>query len=89
MALNTHERFWQMDNRFWIVFDPDFTEVGSLIIGFMCREELCCDSAELGMEHPVKEIDKLEMVSILEDHGSILLWDLFTRDTVMMTKRGD
>jgi len=88
MDLTVSERFWKMDNRFWIVFDPDFTEVSSLVIGFMPREELCCDGAELGMEHPVKEVDMEEMVDILSNHGSVLLWDLQTRDTLMMTKRG-
>jgi len=87
MDLTVSERFWKMDNRFWIVFDPDFTEVGSMVIGFMPREELCCDGAELGMEHPVKEVDMEEMVDILSNHGSVLLWDLQTRDTLMMTKR--
>ena len=88
MDLTVAERFWTMDNRFWIVFDPDFTEVGSMVIGFMPREELCCDGAELGMDHPVKEVDMEEMVDILSNHGSVLLWDLQTRDTLMMTKRG-
>jgi len=88
MDLNVAERFWKMDNRFWIVFDPDFTEVGSMVIGFMPREEFCCDGAELGMDHPVKEVDMEEMVDILSNHGSVLLWDLQTRDTLMMTKRG-
>jgi len=88
MDLTVSERFWKMDNRFWIVFDPDFTEVGSMVIGFMPREELCCDGAELGMDHPVKEVDMEEMADILNNHGSVLLWDLQTRDTLMMTKRG-
>jgi len=88
MDLTVAERFWKMDNRFWIVFDPDFTEVGSMVIGFMPREELCCDGAELGMDHPVKEVDMEEMADILTNHGSVLLWDLQTRDTLMMTKRG-
>ena len=88
MDLTVAERFWKMDNRFWIVFDPDFTEVGSMVIGFMPREELCCDGAELGMDHPVKEVDMEEMADILTNHGSVLLWDLHTRDTLMMTKRG-
>ena len=89
MLLNVHERFWQMDNRYWIVFYPDFTKVGSMVIGFMSKEELCCDSAELGMDHPVKELDKEELATILADHGSILLWDFFTNGMMMMTKRGD
>ena len=88
MDLTVAERFWKMDNRFWIVFDPDFTEVGSMVIGFMPREDLCCDGAELGMDHPVKEVDMEEMADILPIHGSVLLWDLHTRDTLMMTKRG-
>jgi len=88
MDLTVAERFWKMDNRFWIVFDPDFTEVGSMVIGFMPKEELCCDGAELGMDHPVKEVDMEEMADILTNHGSVLLWDLQTRDTLMMTKRG-
>jgi len=88
MDLTVAERFWKMDNRFWIVFDPDFTEVGSMVIGFMPREDLCCDGAELGMDHPVKEVDMEEMADILTNHGSVLLWDLHTRDTLMMTKRG-
>jgi len=88
MELTVAERFWTMDNRFWIVFDPDFTEVGSMVIGFMPREELCCDGAELGMDHPVKEVDMDELGGILSNHGSVLLWDLQTRDTLMMTKRG-
>ena len=88
MDLTVAERFWTMDNKFWIVFDPDFTEVGSMVIGFMPREELCCDGAELGMDHPVKEVDMEELGDILSNHGSVLLWDLQTRDTLMMTKRG-
>ena len=88
MDLTVAERFWKMDNRFWIVFDPDFTEVGSMVIGFMPREDLCCDGAELGMDHPAKEVDMEEMADILTNHGSVLLWDLHTRDTLMMTKRG-
>ena len=87
MDLTVAERFWKMDNRFWIVFDPDFTEVGSMVIGFMPREDLCCDGAELGMDHPVKEVDMEEMADILTNHGSVLLWDLHTRDTLLMTKR--
>jgi len=88
MDLTVAERFWKMDNRFWIVFDPDFTEVGSMVIGFMPRKELCCNGAELGMDHPVKEVDMEELGDILSNHGSVLLWDLQTRDTLMMTKRG-
>ena len=87
--LDVAGRFWKMDNRFWLVFDPDFTKIGSMVVGFIAREELCCESAELGMMHPVREIDRDELGEILEDHGSVLIWDLHTRDSLMMTKRGD
>ena len=90
MTENVSERFWKMDNRFWIIDDPEWSDgtVGSMVIGFMPREDLCCDGAELGMDHPVKEVDMEEMADILTNHGSVLLWDLHTRDTLMMTKRG-
>ena len=90
MPLNVHERFWQMDNRFWVVDYPTFgDEVGCMVIGFMCREELCCDGAEVQMEYPSREIEHNVLADILDTHGSVLIWDLHTRETVMMTKRGD
>jgi len=84
------ERFWQMDNRFWIIDDPDFSvDVGTLVIGFMAKEELCCDSAELGLEHPSREIDHVVLADILNTHGSVVIWDLHTRDSLLMTRRVD
>jgi len=77
MPLSTSERFWKMDNRFWIVFDPDFKMKeldlpgDTVVIGFMSKEELCCDSAELGMEHPVKEVDEKELVFILDTQDEL------------------
>jgi len=88
MTENVSERFWKMDNRYWIVDDPDFSpKVGSLVIGFMAKEELCCDGAKLMMEHPSREVDMEEIAEILGTHASALLWDLHTRDTLLMTKR--
>jgi len=90
MDLTVSERFWKMDNRFWIVDDPDLDRAGygwNLVIGFMAKEELCCDGAELGMNSPSREVDMEELVGILSNHGSVLLWDLHTRDTLLMTKR--
>ena len=83
------ERFWQMDNRFWIIKDPRYNEHGSTVIGFMAKEELCCDGAEVQMDCPSREIDKSVLADILTTHGSVLIWDLHTRETVMMTKRGE
>ena len=88
MSGNVSERFWKMENKFWIVDDPDFSsEVGSVVIGFMAKEELCCDGAKLQLDNPSREIDMDEVADILGNHGSALLWDLHTRETVMMTKR--
>jgi len=89
MDLTVSERFWKMENRFWVIDDPDFCDgdVGSMVIGFMAKEELCCDAAELGMDHPSREVDMEELGDILTNHGSVLLWDLHTRDTLLMTKR--
>jgi|TARA_R110000751_G_scaffold262_1_gene1238 hypothetical protein len=92
-ALSVDERFWNMDNRFWIIFDTAF-KVGELdvseetvVIGFMAKKELCCDSAELGMDHPVQEVDEDELFSILGAEDQVLLWDLHTRDSVLMKKK--
>jgi len=93
MALSVDGRFWDMDNRFWIIFDTAF-KVGELdvpgetvVIGFMAKEALCCDNAELQMEHPTKEIDEDELFSILSAEDQVLLLDLHTRDSVLMKKR--
>jgi len=94
MSENVSERFWKMDNRFWIIDDPEWCDglnfdidVRSIIIGFMAKVELCCDEAKLMSEHPSREVDMEEIVEILGTHGSALLWDLHTRDTILMTKR--
>jgi len=93
MNENVSERFWKMDNRFWIVDDPEYAErelsvsMSIIVIGFMAKEELCCDGAQLVMEHPSREVDMEEIAEILGTHGSALLWDLHTRDTLLMTKR--
>ena len=89
MDLTVAERFWTMDNRFWIVFDPDFTKVGSMVIGFMSKEELCCESAEVQLDCPSREIDLSVLEDILTTHGSVVIWDLHTRDTLLMTRRSD
>ena len=87
---SVNERFWKMDNRFWIIDDPDFSpNVGSIVIGFMAKEELCCVDAKLGLDHPSREIDQQELVEILGTHGSALLWDLHTRASVLMTRKSD
>tara|TARA_R100001086_G_scaffold77295_1_gene37456 strand:- start:97 stop:423 length:327 start_codon:yes stop_codon:yes gene_type:complete len=78
------ERFWKMENRFWVIDAPDFK---NMVIGFMAREELCCDGAELGMVHPSREVEMEVLVDILSNHDSVLLWDLHTRETLLMTKR--
>jgi len=51
------------------------------------EQELCCDGAKLVMEHPSREVDMEEIAEILGTHGSALLWDLHTRETLLMTKR--
>jgi len=89
------ERFWEMENRFWIVFDPDFKVKeldlpgDTVVIGFMAKEELCCDTAELQMEHPSEEIDVKKLVTILQDEDEVFLLDLHTRHSVLMTRRDD
>jgi len=50
-------------------------------------ERFWSDSAELGMDHPVKEVDEDELFSILGAEDQVLLWDLHTRDSVLMKKR--
>ena len=89
MTENVSERFWKMDNRFWIIDDPEWCDgdVGSIVIGFMAKEELCCDGAKPVFEHTSREVDMEEIAEILGTHGSALLWDLHTRDTLLMTKR--
>jgi len=88
--VSTGARFWKMDNRFWVIDDPDFTDdVGSLVIGFMAKEELCCDGAEVQLENPSREIDYNELADILNTHGSVVIWDLHTRNTLLMTRRDD
>jgi len=80
------ERFWQMDNRFWIIKDPRYNEHGSTVIGFIAKEELCCDGAEVQMDHPSMEVDKDELAEILRTYDSVLLWDMHTRDSLLMTR---
>jgi len=89
MSENVSERFWKMDNRFWIIDDPEWADgtVGSIVIGFMAKEELCCDGAKPVFEHTSREVDMEEIAEILGTHSSALLWDLHTRDTLLMTKR--
>ena len=89
MSENVSERFWKMDNRFWIIDDPEWSDgtVGSMVIGFMAREELCCEGAKPVFEHTSREVDMEEIAEILGTHSSALLWDLHTRDTLLMTKR--
>ena len=85
------ERFWKMDNRFWVVDDPGFSDggVATMVIGFMSKEELCCDGAEVQMDCPSREIDLSVLEDILTTHGSVVIWDLHTRDTLLMTRRTD
>ena len=89
MSENVSERFWKMDNRFWIIDDPEWSDgtVGSMVIGFMARAELCCEGAKPVFEHTSREVDMEEIAEILGTHSSALLWDLHTRDTLLMTKR--
>jgi len=89
--VSTGARFWKMDNRFWVIDDPGFSDggVATMVIGFMSREELCCESAEVQLDCPSREIDYLEMDEILTTHGSIVIWDLHTRNTLLMTRRVD
>ena len=89
MDLTVAERFWTMDNRFWIVFDPDFTEVGSMVIGFMPRTVLCCDSAEPQLEHPCREVDKDELMNLLRAHDAVVIWDMLHLESLGMTRRAD
>jgi len=88
--VSTGARFWKMDNRFWIIDDPDFSvDVGSMVIGFMAKEELCCENAEVQLENPSREIDHDELADLLNTHGSVVIWDLHTRNTLLMTRRVD
>ena len=85
-----HTRFFEEDNRFWAIADPAYpTADYSMVIGFMPRTVLCCDSAEPQLEYPCREVDKDELMNLLRAHDAVVIWDMLHLESLGMTRRAD